>query len=551
VNTRKVLMIAVLAIILLAQPARGQTTNFPEHQIGLGFNQSTITNVGTETPVYTFGDQLWFESYDPGPANVTVTAPGASSSPLHFVDVEGGAPNLLFTFADTDNTGLWTLNATSAGSTTTTRFYLVGGGAPVSLAGYRVDGDGVLSMNYTVDSSGAYDVSACTAGAQSTATVYVPVPSSIGTGSLLLTLNGSSVSVLPQQRTSPYTFWVELSRGYSYQLNDSGAIISSAMEAALTQPVEVQEGVTGSYSSALEQVLPLSPGEYSLTSDFQGSQGLSVQETEVLVTGTGQWVWLQGCSSASDPASPTVTVSASLQSGSPAWPRYLYAFYDEMGVGLFSIASVAVQPASVELEASGWDEPLTDSQVSVSGTAQYAYGNDTVYLASSQYPVNFSVSVQDGGSQRVQVPQGYSAQQAPFPANQIVVKTEIDGAALSGAFVTLDDSYGTVATATSIAGEVVFYVPPGNYSVLAAYGNSSAADQVVMHQGEQDQSFDAVLQLSQPANSGTANDLLLAAAGIGVVISAIVWAMVFQRRQGLVRSSPQEKAPEKEGTSTQ
>jgi hypothetical protein len=535
VDVRKPLAVALLVTLVLIQPVHGQAAHGgPPLPIGLGFNQSSVAPVSAGVPVYTVGDQLWFRSYTAGTVNVTVSPPesGSDQSSIVSSNILGNASEYLFTFSNTDAAGAWTLMASTSTQEATIQFYLVSGGAPAVLSGYDVGAGGLLSMNYTLASTSAYDVSACTAGSQSTATVYVPVPAALGGGTLLLTLDGTSVSVVPQGSMSPFTFWLGLSQNYAYQLNNSlTAVVSKSTQVAQTEPVQVLGGVSGSFSTALHDELPMRTGEFTLSANFEGSQGLSVHDTSVLVTGTGAWVWLQGCSEAANPLSTSVTVTASLQTAPSLWPRYVYMIYQQFGVELFSVAPVQVQPAAVEMVASQWGQPLTDSQIEVSGASQYAAGNGTVYLIGPQYPLQISVETPQTAPQLVEVMQPYSDTQVQVQGAQVVVNTLSDGTALSGVEVTLEDSNGTVATEASADGVAVFYVPPGNFTVLATFGGAVESSGLAMHGGTAaGQSLQVTLQFG--GGDSTLTYLLLVALGIGILISGIAWATVYRRRRG-------------------
>jgi hypothetical protein len=536
VDTSKPLAVALLVILALIQPMHGTIgQDGSQLPVGLGFNQSSVAPVGAGVPVYTVGDQLWFRSYTTGVVNVTVTPPESGSGQSFIVssNIPGNTSEYLFAFSDTDTAGAWTLMASTSTQEVTIQFYLVSGGAPAVLSGYDVGAGGLLAMNYTLASTSAYDVSACTAGSQSTATVYVPVPTALGGGTLLLTLDGTSVSVIPQGSMSPFTFWLGLSQNYAYQLNDSlTAVVSKSTEVAQTEPVQVLGGVTGSFSTALHDDLPMRTGEFTLSANFEGSQGLSVHDTPVLVTGTGVWVWLQGCSEAANPLSTTVTVTASLQTGPSLWPRYVYMIYQQLGVELFSVAPVQVQPAAVEMVAPQWgDQPLTDSQIEVSGASQYAAGNGTVYLVGPQYPLQVSVATPQIAPQLVEVAQPYSETQVQVQADQIVVSTLSGGMALSGVEVTLEDSNGTVARETSAGGVAVFYVPPGNFTVLGTLEGVAESSGVTIHEATAaGQSLRVTLQFGGGSPS-TLTYLLLVALGIGILINGIAWATVYRRRR--------------------
>ena len=533
-DARKTVAVALLVTLALMQPVHVLGQAGSPLPVGLGFSQASIAPVSSGVPVYTVGDQLWFIAYAAGSVNVTLSPLGAGSGQpvITFGSVPGNMSEDLFAFSSTDAAGAWTLTASSSTQRVSIQFFLVNGGAPAVLSGYDVGAGGLLAMNYTLGSPSAYDVSACTAGSLSTATVYVPVPTSVGAGTLLLTLNGTAVSVYPQSSSNAFTFWVTLSQDYSYQVNGSLTVVSKSMEVAQTEPVQVIGDLTGSFSTALVDALPMRTGEFTLAANFEGANGVTVYDTTVLITGTGSWVWLQGCSNAPDPVSTTVTVTASLQLGPSVWPRYVYMLYQQLGVGLFSIASVTVQPSTVEMVASQWNQPLTDSQIEVSGASQYAAGNGTVYVVGSGYPVQVSVWTPQTSPQRVEITAPYSVTQVQVPADQIVVKTLSNGAPLSGAQVTLEDSEGIVATETTRNGAAVFYVPPGNYTVAGNSSGSVETSNLTVPSGSAAGRLLQVTLQFGAGKGGELTDLLLLALVVGIFVSGFVWAVVYSRSRG-------------------
>jgi hypothetical protein len=531
VGISRLTVAALLAMLIVVQPAHSAILSAnPPLSIGLGFSQATVEPVSSRMPVYTVGDQLWFRTYTAEPVNVTLTpaAAGTAESPLLFRDVPGNSSESLFTFSNADAEGSWTLTASTASQGIQVEFYFVNGGAPVTLSGYDLKQDGTLALNYTLDSSSAYDLSACTTGTQSVSTVYAPVPAALGGGTLLLALDGSSVSVIPEGTSSSFTLSLSLSQEYAYEVNSSIAVSSTNEEVVSTEPVPVAAGLSGSFSTALVDELPMRTGEFTLSASFESTQGTSVYDTPVLVTGTGSWVWLQDCSGAGNTLSDSVTVSSSLQEGPSFWPRDVYLLYQEYGVGLFSVAPVTAQPAVVDVLASQWGTSLTDSEIEVSGAPQYAVGNGTIYLAATQYPLQLTVTVPQSAPQQVSVTQAYSVSEVQIPANQVVVKTLSGGAPASGVVVVVQDANHTVAMESSVDGEAVFYIPPGDYTVVGTFGGTNVSSDLSMKTPTGGgQSVQVTLQFAE--GDMTLSYLLLSALAAGIVLTGAVWVTVYRR----------------------
>ena len=529
----------LLAAVMLIQPAQGQviTASVP---IGLGFNSGTVAPLSEGIPVYTIGDQLWFQSYTSGSVDVIVTPPTGSGSVFSSVGVPGNVSVPILTFSSQDPPGLWSLTASNfTGAQTVVRFYLLGGYSPLELTGYGVGIDGAFSLNYTLENPSAYDISTCTAGNASTATAYIPIPASSGGGTLLLTLNGSSVAAFPEGNTALFTFWLGLKQDYAYETVNQ-TFVTRSESVAETQPVLVTAGSSGAFTTALQEVFPLATGQFTLVSNFQGSGGVSVQETSVLITGTGSWLWLRDCSGTSNPVSTNFTVSSSLQDNPSTWPRYVYVLYRQMGVSLFSVAPVDVKPASISLVAAGWDQPLTDSQVEVSGATRYSVGEGMVYLVAPSYPLQLSVNESGTYSQSVTIGQPYSSVTVQVPADQVIVQTSLGAQALSGVPVTLNNSYGTIATQRSTSGEAVFYVPPGNFTVSAVYGGQVQTVRLDAGTSPLSPPQNYVVTVQFAGGAGGAGNpaesyVLMVTLVLGVVLSGIVWALAYRRRTSTLR----------------
>ncbi|MGA2665526.1 MAG: hypothetical protein ABSF83_11325, partial [Nitrososphaerales archaeon] len=388
----------LFAALALAQPAGAGAApqSPPVLPIGLGFSEGSVVPLASGVPVYAAGDQLWFRTYAPGPVNVTVFQPlaGGVGTGTAIDGVPGNASVSLLSFSDTDPAGVWTLDASAAGELASVQFHLLDDGAPAPLSGYAVGTGGVLGLTYSTPSQSAYDLSACTAGAQPEGDAGFSIPASLGGGTLSVALDGDQVSVAPSQGSSSasFRFWVSLSQDYSYALAGGSAVESRSMVVAETAPVGLSPGQNGSFSTSLQEEMPVRAGEFTLGANFQGAQGVTVVDDPVLVTGTGSWVWLQGCSGGAGGLSESVSVTAPLGASASSWPRYVYLLYEELGVGLFTVEPVSVQPAAVQLTAGGWGgAPLTDGQVEVGGAESYAIGNGTAYLVADHYPLQVSV----------------------------------------------------------------------------------------------------------------------------------------------------------------
>jgi len=557
--------VAVLVLVsALAHPggaaAAAPSGSLPALPIGLGFSEGSVVPLASGIPVYAAGDQLWFKAYAPGPVNVTVFRPltGGVGTGMAIDGIGGNTSVSLLSFAETDPAGVWTLDASAAGESASVQFHLLDDGAPAPLSGYAVGAGGVLGLTYSTPSQSAYGLSACTGGTLPQGSAGFSIPTSLGGGALSVGLDGDQVAVTTSQGSSSaaFRFWVSLSQDYSYVLAGGSTVETRTMVVAETAPVGLTPGQNGSFSTSLQEEMPMRAGEFTLGANFQGAQGVTVVDDRVLVTGTGSWVWLRGCAGGAGGLAESVTVTSPLSAASASsWPRYAYLLYDELGVGLFTVEPVSVQPAAVQLVAAGWGgAALTDGQVEVGGAESYAVGNGTVYLVADHYPLRVSVGAIQGAQQEVQVEQPFSVTRVNVSADQVVVRTVSGGAPVSGGVVTLGDANGTVAVGTSSGGgEAVFYVPPGEFSVAGVYQGRAAASSFSTGGGTAGgRSVQLTLQFGGGGGGGagetTLEYLLLLALAAGVAMNAWVWSRAYRRKEtSATAGAPPPSSQAKEG----
>jgi len=534
VGTRALFSVLVVATLLaLSVDARTSSAQTPSLPIGLGFSQDTVAPVSSSIPVYAAGDQLWFRTYTTGVVNVTVYQPLSRgiAAGTGFSDIQGNTSVLLFTLASTDPSGIWTLQASTSAAQASVQFSFVDDGSPASLSGSDLSAGGQLALTYAFTSGQVYDLAACAVGSQPPAAADFNVPPGAGGGRISVALDRDQLTVTPLGGGAGlFRFWMTLSQDYSYQSNVGLAVYTKEMQVAETSPVEYSPDVNGSYTTALQTELPVRPGEFTLGANFQGSGGLTTIDTTVLVTGTGPWIWMQGCSNAANPLSDSVSVTSSLQTPTSEWPLDVYLVYDELGATLFSVVPVTVQPAAVVLEAGGFGSPLTDDQVNVQGSQSYAVGNGTIYLVGENYPIQFTVSTPQTPPQLVEVSRPYSVTQVNVSAVSLVVQTSSGGAPVSGALVTLKDFNGTVSARSSVDGDAQFYVPPGEYSVLGTYDGRNATLQLAGSEtSSAGQTVLVPMQFSAAGGTSSAY-LLTVALLVAIAFNAIVWTAVYLRR---------------------
>lgn len=539
------LILLALFAAAVAQPVHGQTSSagVPATSLGLGLSPGTVEPVDEGVPVYTVGDQVWFEYYGSSQVNVTIFSPevlagGGGSSQTTDLALVGTVPPdtpvMVLTFSPSDAAGWYVLSAGSDGNATTQVFEMVKNDAQLQLQGYSLTGTGELALNYALESPSAYGATGCLVGAQAPSAATIPVPSSIGSGDLLVSLNGSNVVIRPQNLSSgAFSLSLGLSQYYGYSVNQSSAIISRSVEVAQAQAATISE-TSGSVVEALQLQAPLRAGALALTASFGGAQVATGYEAIVLVTGTGSWLSMQGCSAA-NPVSDNVSLKASLSLPPSDWPRWAYVAYEEDGVPMFQVTPVSVQPAVIDLTSPD-GATLTDSQVYGTGPESVVGGTGALYVVALQYPVSVTVHIPQNQNLTVVVPGPFSSVVATVPGGDVVVKTLSNGASVSGVDVSVTDARGAVDSVVSANGEAVFHLPAGNYTAAAAQGTANATSSFVL--GASGRSVQVELNFVTGRGDQTLPYLLVFTALVGVIASTLVWGSVYAGRRRRRRDGP-------------
>jgi hypothetical protein len=534
VRVRAVLALALLALSLCDLPAHAQVSVASNAPIGLGFGPTSLRPIGDGVPIYTVGDQMWVTSYSQSSLMLNLTDPSGVLVAQQFVGPNSSS--LFYSFSSSDPEGVWTLDTALAFVPQNVQVtpILLAKPSPsaTTMTGYKLLGNGQLSMNFTIASATAYDIGACLVGSGLPDAASVPIPSKQGVGQLGLGRSGREVSVsLEGQVTNPFTFWLELHQDYSYLLQGTSTVVSRDVLAAESNAVAVPIGRSNLTKAVFQNDLRMRTGRYTLRAFFEGSGGLSAYETSVLLTNSNSWIWLEGCTAASSSLISSFTLASSLTRPISQWPRGVYTMYKDEGIDMFSLESLDVMPTAVAVFASPWGAALTSAHPSLipnTNVDGFAFVNNTIYLTAKQYPATFAVSLLGGGSKET-----YSIQVGPFSVNvlnisttKVVVSTLQDGKPLSGVSVTLKYNNETLATLSTKAGKAIFYVPAADYTVGASFGNSTMVGSVAGRAGiEADVTFDFGGSPSQVIS------YLLIVTGVpGLLASLWLWVRIYRRR---------------------
>ena len=531
----RTILVAILVSVaaLYISPAYGQVATPSTPQLGMGFSAGTVLPVAQGIPIYTIGDQLWVMSYSQTPITVVLSAPG--NVIIARKSLQPMTSSLFYSFSSEDVRGLWNLTVSAVSTfqsgVKSVRFLFIKGSViPANMTSYSLGTNGALAMDFTINANDSYDISSCLFGPSLQGAVSVPVPTSLGSGQLLLKRNGSQVLLTPEaQIANPFTFWIELYHDYSYTVNGVSSLVSKSIEVAESTAVPVTTNESNSTNVTLQNDLHLRTGRFTLREFFESASGLSVHQNQVLIPDNSTWLSLDGCTSTSTSLGSSFSLSTSLQQPASDWPRGLYVMYKEEGVETFSETPLEIMPAVVKVSAFPWGENLTDSQIAVvPGPAidRFVLDNATIYLMAKEYPAQLSVAFSGGEEQSLQIDQPFSINDLNVNSSKLDVGTLLNGKALSGAAVSLRSGNATVARASARNGATTFYLPQGNYTVEAMFGNSTQVDSVVAQAGrESNVTFDFVATTNAPSSY-----LLIGTGIVGIAASLWVWIRVYRRR---------------------
>ena len=500
----------------------------------MGFGPGVVSPVSGGIPVYTAGDQMWLMSDSHDQFFVTLHAPNGAA--LISAQVTSNGPSLLSTFSAFDPAGTWTLSVVdesqpSQGFAPIPILLVQDDLSPPQLASYSLTGTGTLRMNFNLTDTTQYDLQACAVGSAVPEGVSFSLPPTIGSGQLIIQRNGTQTSVSAQgELVSPFNFWVELHQNYSYYLGSPSTVVSRDVRVAATEAVSIVPGAS-SVGANLTTFAQIRTGRFTLRAFFDTPSGLSVAQTQVVVPDdSGEWISLPGCSASADVSSAAFSLSTSLETNSSTWPTTVYTMYESEGVEMVAETALHLMPAVVNVVASPWETPLTDSLLEFTTgpqVLQSASGDGSLYLVASQYPVQVGVTLDHNLTRVIVIEQPFSTTKVSVNSSKLDVQTYLDGSPATGIPITILVGDEGFADAVSGSSASVFYLPEGNYTVEATLGNDTNAVGFVSQTGAF--SVVSVRFASAPGEEGLY--ALLAAATVGAVASAILWVEVYRDRR--------------------
>lgn len=546
-------LVLIFGALLWLQPATAGSAIATPPQVDLGYSPTTLTPASSGVPVYTYGDSMWVMPSSQNSYSIQLFSPDGII--IAAGETSPGAPILLHTFASADVPGVWTLSLRVAGSSAIQQVSVLLSQVPpiqLDMTGSSISSSGVLTMNYTVASvTTAHDLSACAFGSPLPGIVSAPIPSSLGSGSVLLTLNGSNVVIAPNPHastvTNPFDLWVELYQNYSYtEAGGVSIMVERDVQVAASAAVPLSSG-TSSTTAPFAPTTSPRPGMFDLRIFFDSSHGFYADQAPVLITNASTgWISLQGCGSTHQPSADVFTISSKLTQNTSLWPTQVFLTYQEDGVGGYSQTYVQVLPSAVTVVAAPWGTSFNDTELTIApgpGVQSSASVNGTFFLVASHYPIEVGISLTSGGpTQQVAVRLPYYYTKAEVNASKLVVAARVgaQGPAAPGTNITIASSEGVLAKGdTNSTGLAVFYVPGGRYNVTGEYANATeliSAVSAVPREATQ-------LTLTFPGHSDPFATILLISGAIGVAASIFTWVAVYRSRRGDLASLDSGRHP--------
>ncbi|MDA4127495.1 MAG: hypothetical protein OK452_09910 [Thaumarchaeota archaeon] len=146
-----------------------------------------------------------------------------------------------------------------------------------------------------------------------------------------------------------------------------------------------------------------------------------------------------------------------------------------------------------------------------------AVGNSTVYIISSNYPVEATLLI-PGPSATLPflISQPFTTDSVQLPTGKIVVQTFLNGGAVSNSSVSLRLGNQTIATGK---GSPTFYVPPGSYTLFASYRGTNKSQMIEVVSNNQNS---VALEFGSPTSQ--VDYLLMVTAVMGALASGVLWA---------------------------
>lgn len=459
--------------------------------LAFGYGPTTLSSPQQGIPVYSTQDQMWAESMATNESvGITLVSPAGAdvaSSVLH-----PSTASLIYTFQSSDPEGVWTISISTPQGGNSLPMLLVNPSnhqLGLGLSYFSLQND-QLNLGFNVTETQDYNIEGCITSSSSNASalpVSVAIPTNLGSGSIQIAWNGFSSSIanltVKGSVTQAFTFWYELYYDYAFSGTNTSQLVSRELQVARSDGALFTPSSLGTNATFSNQA-SLRDGRYILRSFFESASGLSVSESNVLLAGSGQsseWLSLDSCNPFPIIAPSSFERSLSLAGNPSQWPTEFYYMYDVNGVDALGAFPLGIRVARIIFQGTPWNVSMSELSFSLENNSAIQTSSDyqgSLYVASSQFPVQLTVRPSFGGRQlqpiNVSIETPFSQYVERIPIGRINAGVTENGSPLRGATIQLlSTQNSTLIQLSASSGNASFYVPSGSYYVRSSVGSAT------------------------------------------------------------------------------
>jgi hypothetical protein len=528
------LCLALVATGMTPRGAAGQVVvSLPVPDVGLGFGPSSVQPISLGVPVYTQGDDMWFESYYNSTIDATLLTPQGLDR-TGVVVVEPGQLFLLYSFNGADPDGPWILSVTSSQGVTDVfvHVYSPDGSLRPAYDGARLNGN-ELNQTFTLPPTDASNIQLCSVGQGSGHSFGFGLAGGLN-GTVDVSLAGNSSQFSVTGTSSPLSVWLELYSQYSYVTGNGGTVSQNLLVA--TTPVVSAPPPRANQQVFLLQQMPIRQGRFDARVFDRTVSGLVLHDAEFLRTVNGTWVSLTSCTSRENAYSSVLPLTTNLDSSNSTWPRQLLTMYTMAGIESYSETAIPGGEAALHFKDFPDNNPLTGVAFSPSGPGleelEWDAANSSVYLLTSSYPSDVSIRLSFSGiafeTLNMSILAPYTSKSFHVDAGTLVVSASQQGKVVANATLSVGAMGSQLqAVKASAAGSASILLPPGEYNVSASYGGVSSSRVATVAPGHISSISLDLTQQSVPVDLY----LLAGLGGAGLIANVFLWRLYLQRRK--------------------
>ena len=545
-------LLAVLLLLLLIYPSSPQPSSHTRADaqfapslpstILVGYSPKTLSPLSDGIPVFSQGDQIWVQVLNVSqPLSFSLLSPSGNSM-IGSLVVQPNTVALLYTILASDPEGGWTLHASIPSNPNFfgTPLQVVsqsGHSVGVTLSSYSMQ-SGQLNLGLSVPPTDAHNLQGCLISSAALSVVKVPIPSSIGSATELVTLRGANANVtVIGTLAQSFSTWFVLEYNYSYSNLNATQLVTRSVEVARSDSLVFTSTVNE--TTTINQEATLRAGSYALVTYFDSEQGLSVQVTQVLFSNS-EWFWLSSCNPFAMSGGNTVQKSVSITGDASQWPSGLLSTYDYRGVEMVDFTPLSVQIARVDIAGSLPNDstpyPVSELGFSVlpnQGIEASSFFSNAIYVASSKFPLDVQILPTFGNQQfsviNTSVPAPFTDSPVRIPVGKVTVQVfENANPARSVTVQLANGQNGVASLSTDNSGSGTFYIPAGHYSLSARIGNTTELKNITVANGNV--SLTIFNFQSSPLPSSYTEELVISIV-IGAVISIYAWVVMPRQRR--------------------